>query len=224
MDTVKIGYARVSTDKKESGKEQTIEQQIDALTKCGVEHDNIFIDRGVSGSINLVKGEGWLALQDFVAQQPEKDKLELVVVDASRISRDFLGLQNGLDALNQQGIGFTTTDGRYTRFIATDTMQLFQIAAEALGASLYRERVRSATKAKLKYLKEVEGVQLGRPRKLTDTDMLRIKEFRKKNMGYGRIAKELSTDRYNKQGKPETVSKSLIVKAVKAIENGEDAS
>ncbi|RCS75718.1 hypothetical protein CIK70_16175, partial [Brachybacterium alimentarium] len=137
---------------------------------------------------------------------------------------DFLGLQNGLDALNQQGIGFTTTDGRYTRFIATDTMQLFQIAAEALGASLYRERVRSATKAKLKYLKEVEGVQLGRPRKLTDTDMLRIKEFRKKNMGYGRIAKELSTDRYNKQGKPETVSKSLIVKAVKAIENGEDAS
>ncbi|RCS76580.1 hypothetical protein CIK70_15740, partial [Brachybacterium alimentarium] len=89
MDTVKIGYARVSTDKKESGKEQTIEQQIDALTKCGVEHDNIFIDRGVSGSINLVKGEGWLALQDFIAQQPEKDKLELVVVDASRISRDF---------------------------------------------------------------------------------------------------------------------------------------
>ncbi|SMX90749.1 Site-specific DNA recombinase [Brevibacterium iodinum ATCC 49514] len=220
METIKIGYARVSTDKKESGKEQTIEQQIEALTKCGVEHDNIFIDRGVSGSINLVKGEGWLALQDFIAQQPEKDNLELVVVDASRISRDFLGLQNGLDALNKQGIGFTTTDGRYSRFIATDTMQLFQIAAEALGASLYRERVRSATKAKLKYLKEVEGVQLGRPRKLTDTDFMRIRDMRSKKWGYGRIAKELSKNRFSKAGKPETVSKSLIVKAVKAIENG----
>lgn len=218
--TVKIGYVRVSTDKKEIGKEQTIEQQVTSLIEFGVDRKHIFEDRGVSGAINLEKGDGWIALQKFINDYPSKSDLELVVADASRISRDFLGLQNAIDRLNKMGVGVSTSDGRYQRFIASDTMELFQIAAEGLGAALYREKVAAATKAKLQYLKVEQGVQLGRPRKLTDTDLMRIRDMRNKKWGYGRIAKELSKDRFNRAGKPETVSKSLIVKAVKAIENG----
>lgn len=221
METTKIGYVRVSTDNE--GKEQTIEQQVAALERYGVKNEHIFADKGVSGSINLTKGAGWLAVAALIDSTDDKTTLELVVVDPSRISRDFLALQNTINQLNLAGIGFTTTDGRYTRFIAQNTMELFQIAAEALGAALFREKVRVATKAKLDYLKS-QGVQLGRPKKITDTDILRIKDMRAQGHGYQRIATALSKDRYDAKGRPETVSKALIVTTVRALESDDAAA
>ena len=215
METVKIGYVRVSTDNE--GKEQTLEQQVEALERYGVDNARIFADKGVSGSVNLTKGAGWLALTALIDATDDQTNLELVVVDPSRISRDFLALQNTINQLNLAGVGFTTTDGRYTRFIAQNTMELFQIAAEALGAALFREKVRVATKAKLDYLKST-GVVLGRPKKITDTDRLRIKDLRQQGYGYQRIANALSKDRFDAKGRPETVSKALIVNTVRELE------
>lgn len=221
METLKIGYVRVSTDNE--GKEQTTEQQVEALERYGVNSAHIFTDKGVSGSINLTKGAGWLAVAALIDATEDKSSLELVVVDPSRISRDFLALQNTINQLNLAGVGFTTTDGRYTRFIAQNTMELFQIAAEALGAALFREKVRVATKAKLDYLKS-QGVQLGRPKKITETDLLRIKNLRAQGHGYQRIAKALSKDRFDAKGRPETISKALIVNTCRDLEAVESAA
>lgn len=158
--TLKLGYIRVSTDAKEDGREQTLDQQKEILMTWGVQEEHIFQDR-ISGSKNITEGAGWERLEDFIENHPEKQELELCAVKFDRISRDFLQLQNTIASLNAKGIGITAEG--YQRFIAKDTMDLMRIAMESFGAALYRERVRKATSEKLQYLKNVKGVQLGPP-------------------------------------------------------------
>lgn len=190
--TLKLGYARVSTDKEEDGREQTLEQQIDRLTEAGVASENIYAEK-VSGRTNLTKGAQWRKLRDRALDT--EGPVEIVVVSWSRVSRDALKLQNVVAELGAEGVCFTVAgDPRYQQHVVKDAMDGLVLAFEAFGAQLQREHIASATKAKLQFLKS-QGVKLGRPTKLDDDDKSYIREKSATGWGAARIAKELSTKR-----------------------------
>jgi len=166
-----LGWARVSTKKTEDRKEQTLDQQIEAIQAYGVLSGNIYSDR-ISGSITLKKSEQWAALRDR-ALDP-KQQVEIVLVSWSRLSRDFYDFLAAVNLYTSNGCVFTILgDSRYQKYAPKDAMESFQLAMEAFGAQDFRERISKATKAKLDYLKSI-GVRLGRPEKLSLEDCAEI--------------------------------------------------
>lgn len=203
--TLKLGYARVSTDRAEGANEQTIGQQIDKLTEYGVKTSDIYSEK-ISGSVNLEVGTEWLSLKKRALEATEP--VEIVMVDWSRLSRDGLAFQNAVATLSKFGCVFSIVgDSRYQEYAPKDSMDSMLLAFEAFGAQMYRERIQKATKAKLDYLKS-QGVKLGRPSKLTDADRLVIEQLYAGGYGAGRIADELTKRR--------TAAIPLEVKAVEA--------
>ncbi|OZB83615.1 recombinase family protein [Microbacterium sp. 13-71-7] len=169
---ISLGWARVSTDKKEDRKEQTLDQQIDALSTYGVPTENIYSDK-MSGTISLKKSEQWAALSER-ALDP-KQKIEIVLVSWSRLSRDFYDFLAAVNQYTTNGCVFTVIgEPRYQKYAPKDAMESFQLAMEAFGAQDYRERISKATKESLHYKKHVLGIRLGRPEKLTLEDCAEI--------------------------------------------------
>lgn len=194
--TILLGYARVSTD--DSGlREQTLRQQFEALEDYGVPADSIFSDKGVSGSVNLKSGRGWLSLleavEEFLARGEE---VEIVAFDWSRISRDFFAFLAAVNELAQRGVCFTmTSDSRFVRYRPLTSSDGLMLAIEAFGSQSMREKISASTKAKLASLK-AQGVVLGRPKKLSSADLDRIRELRAEGFGYRKIAAKLSEERF----------------------------
>lgn len=187
-----LGWARVSTDKKEDRKEQTLDQQIEALRRYGVPAENIYEDR-ISGTISLKKSEQWAALSER-ALDP-KQSVEIVLVSWSRLSRDFYDFLAAVNQYTTNGCVFTVLgDSRYQKYAPKDAMESFQLAMEAFGAQDYRERISKATKESLHYKKHVLGIRLGRPEKLTLADcdeinrLARLDDFRNPRL----IAEEIT--------------------------------
>lgn len=168
---ISLGWGRVSTKKTEDRKEQTLEQQLEAIQAYGVLAGNTYSDR-VSGSITLKESESWAALSER-ALAP-KQLTEIVMVSWSRLSRDFYDFLAAVNLYTSNGCVFTILgDSRYHKYAPKDAMESFQLAMEAFGAQDFRERISKATKAKLDYLKG-QGVKLGRPEKLTLEDCAEI--------------------------------------------------
>lgn len=169
---ISLGWARVSTDKKEDRKEQTLDQQIDALSTYGVPTENIYSDK-ISGTISLKKSEQWAALSERALDS--KQKIEIVLVSWSRLSRDFYDFLAAVNQYTTNGCVFTVIgEPRYQKYAPRDAMESFQLAMEAFGAQDYRERISKATKESLHYKKHVLGIRLGRPEKLTLDDCAEI--------------------------------------------------
>lgn len=168
---ISLGWARVSTKKTEDRKEQTLDQQIEALQAYGVPAVNIYSDK-ISGSITLKKSEQWAALSER-ALDP-KQQVEIVLVSWSRLSRDFYDFLAAVNLYTSNGCVFTILgDSRYQKYAPKDAMESFQLAMEAFGAQDFRERISKATKAKLDYLRS-QGVRLGRPEKMSLDDCAEI--------------------------------------------------
>lgn len=190
---ITLGWARVSTDK-EDKREQTLEQQIDALLKYGVPAENIYKDK-ISGTISLDKSEEWAALSEraLAPSQP----VEIVLASWSRLSRDFWKFLAAVNHYASEGCVFTILgDPRYQRYAPRDAADGLMLAIEAFGSTSLREKISIATKAKLDYLKSI-GVRLGRPEKLTLEDcaeinrLSQLEEFRNPRL----IAEEITAHR-----------------------------
>lgn len=191
IETLKLGYARVSTDKKE-GREQTLDQQIDELLRAGVLRENIYAEK-ISGSVNLEKGAEWLALKERAVE--ESGSVEIVAVSWSRISRNVkMCCMTAWALADDEGCVFTIIrDPRYQQIALTESMDILTFVIDLTQAQMFREQIAKATKAKLDYLKE-QGVKLGPPAKLTARDHEAIRRFYfEDGMGGGRIA-DILTD------------------------------
>lgn len=209
--TIKLGYARVSTDKEE-GREQTLGQQIDKLTEYGIEPGDIYSEK-ISGSINLLKGKQWLALQDRVMNSDEP--VEIVFVAWNRLSRDAVEFQVVVTRLGKLGHCFTVLgDSRYQRYQVKDAMDGLMLALEAFAAQMHNEHVSKATKAKLDW-KKAQGDILGRPKKLTPKDSEAIASLTAKGHGYNFIAQELTKRRVKAIPAEVKMIEAAYVKAVK---------
>jgi DNA invertase Pin-like site-specific DNA recombinase len=192
---LQLGWARVSTDKKEDRKEQTLDQQIEAIQTYGVLAGNIYDDK-ISGTVSLKKSEKWAALSER-ALDP-KQPVEIALVSWSRLSRNFYDFLAAVNLYTSNGCVFTIVgDARYQKYAPKDAMESFQLAMEAFSAQSYREGVSKATKAALHYKKHVLGIKLGRPEKLTLEDCAEIDRLAKLD-GYENprlIAEEITSQR-----------------------------
>ena len=152
----KIGYVRVSdTDQSEN-------LQIDALKQAGC--DVIYGDHGVSGSIKKRKG-----LDELFASLNEGDTL--VVWKLDRLGRSTIHLLQLLDGLRKRNVDFQAITQGIDTTTSIGRMLYGQLA---VFAEFEREQIRERTKAGMAAAK-ARGVHIGRPRKLTDKQILSAK-------------------------------------------------
>lgn len=148
-----VGYARVSTE------DQKLDLQLDALTRAGC--DDIFHDHGVSGAKAERPGLD-AALKSLV----EGDTL--VVYKLDRLGRSVLHLADLITRLDDDCIQFCSlTEGIDT---ATPGGKLvFHVFAAV--AEFSRNLIRENTVAGINAAR-TRGVKIGRPRRMTDDDVM----------------------------------------------------
>jgi len=152
-----IGYARVSTQ------EQNLDLQIHALEKAGC--GQIFEDNGVSAVADKRSG-----FEKALAALKPKDVFVIWKMD-----RAFRSLKNALDTLDeleQRGVEFRSI----TEEIETSTPMgrcMYQI--RNVFAELERNIIRERTIAGMDAARR-RGAKIGRPRKLSDEQILKIKK------------------------------------------------
>lgn len=156
--TMKIGYARVSTD------EQNLDLQIDALKSAGC--DQIFTDHGISGITKDREGltQALLAVGNGNI---------LVVWKLDRLGRSLGFLCELIERMKGQGAGFQSlTDGIDTT--TTGGKLVFHIMGAL--AEFERDLIKERTKAGMKSAKK-RGKHVGRPKALSKGQIQHMKEL-----------------------------------------------
>lgn len=152
------GYIRVSDD------EQNADLQRDALEAAGCE--KIYCDLGISGAV--IKRP---ALQSLLDDLDNDDTL--VVWKFDRLGRSTINLLMLFDELKSRDIRVMSI----TQGIDTGSVEgrIF-FGQLALFAEYEREMIRQRTKAGMQAAKK-RGVHIGRPRKLSDKEVICIREL-----------------------------------------------
>jgi DNA invertase Pin-like site-specific DNA recombinase len=153
-----VGYARVSTC------DQKLDIQLDALKRAGC--DSVFHDHGVSGALADRPGLDE-ALQSLQAGDT------LVVYKLDRLGRSVLHLADMITRLDADGVQFCSL----TEGIDTTTpggKLVFHVFAAV--AEFSRNLIRENTCAGLRVARE-RGAQIGRPRCLTDEQVLEAQSY-----------------------------------------------
>jgi len=152
-----IGYARVSTE------EQHLDLQLDALEEAGC--DRIYKDQGISAVIKHRTG-----FEDALKALHDGDTFVIWKMD-----RAFRSLRHALDVLEEferREIQFCSlTDQLDTTTPMGKCMYQIRNAFAELERNLISERTKAGMKAAKK-----RGVKLGRPRKLSDKQIVWAKE------------------------------------------------
>ncbi len=173
---MKIGYARVSTD------DQSLDLQIDALTISGC--DTIYKDHGISGVKANRDG------LDAAIKATGKNDI-LVVWKLDRLGRSLSFLIHLVETLRERGAGFCSlTDGIDT---TTPSGTLVFHIMGAL-AEFERELIRERTKAGMLAAKQ-RGTILGRPRKLTRSQITQAYALHKNGQTLTALAPRYGVDR-----------------------------
>ena len=129
-----VGYARVSTD------EQSLDLQLDALRKAGVEDDQIFTDKASAAS---TRRRGFRRMMLYLAKGDT-----LVVWRLDRFARNLLDLLAHLRDFEKRGIKFKSLTEALDTETATGRLVLHVLAAIAeFERQLIGERVRAGMKA-----------------------------------------------------------------------------
>lgn len=169
-----IGYARVSTD------DQRLELQTEALTKAGVEPNNIHTDTKSGVSVRR-PGLG-AAMKDLVAGDT------LVVWKLDRLGRSLIDLLNHLTELERRGIGFRSL----TESIDTkEPVGRLLLAVLGAVAQFERDLISERTRAGMQVLRD-RGVKLG-PKRVIDRE--RVIKLHRAGYTLDEIAKQFPGSR-----------------------------
>ncbi|OPZ65300.1 MAG: DNA-invertase hin [Firmicutes bacterium ADurb.Bin506] len=180
--TEKIGYARVSTH------EQNADNQVIQLLEAGVPRDNLFIDRGVSGTVPPAERPAFKKMLDYLAAHPGRVRC-LFVVELSRLGRTMFETIAMVQKIESAGVviwslapneSFTRNEDAALRAIM---MVILSWVAERERANLIER-----TKAGLDRAR-ADGKTLGRPR--ADIDWGRVADRRAEGAPWTVIAREL---------------------------------
>ena len=151
----RLGYIRVSTA------EQSPARQIDGLRAAC---DAVFIEKGSASSHHRP------VYDEVLAKLKSGDTL--VVWDVDRAYRSVIDALTEVRALSERGVGFEAMSGEYDLSTADGG---FSFTIRAAVSEWEREKLKARTREGLAAAK-ARGVKLGRPRKLSDADILRIKD------------------------------------------------
>ncbi|MDQ0726052.1 recombinase family protein [Microbacterium sp. W4I20] len=191
-DCYRPGYIRVSTKEQELGLESQFQQLID----YGVKKEDIFVDRGVSGTSNF-HSERMEALMLAVRGDREKHnrKIEVVVAKLDRWGRDPEETIALLKELHVSGACLTSL-GENIHMVNPDSGTGMLIVRIMLAvAAQERDRIAERTRDSLVAVR-ARGIPLGPPPKLTSNDVAWIRDkHEKEKWGAKRIAKALPAAR-----------------------------
>ena len=167
-----IGYARVSTE------EQSLELQIEALKRAGVQAENIHVEKVSAASQKRRKLEWSLGLL--------RPGDTLVVWKLDRLARNILDLYRILGIIEENGAKFRSI----TEAIDTAT-PIGRLLFTLLGAVAQFERdlIVERTKAGMR-VKRLSGWKPGPKRRLTDGQLADIRRRAKKGEHHRDLAKE----------------------------------
>lgn len=166
-----VGYARVSTA------EQSLQMQIDALTKAGVRRDHIHAE--TASGVASRRPALALALKDV------REGDTLVVWKLDRLGRSMLDLLNQIDALEKRGVGLRSlTDGIDTTTPAGRLMLHMLGALAQFERDLIRERSRAGLLAHI-----ARGGRIGAPRALTPAQVKQGQKWRREHVPVKEIAR-----------------------------------
>ena len=173
---MRIGYARVSTE------EQSLDLQIDALTKAGC--DQIFKDHGISGVAPKRPGRE----QALAALQPGD---MLVVWRLDRLARSMQDLLGTVQALHEREVGFQSICEHI------DISSAFgELILHVLSAIVHFERrlIVERTEAGMKAAK-ARGSRFGRKRAIDKLALIGAIELQRSGTPIPEIAETLGVGR-----------------------------
>ncbi|MFV4914358.1 recombinase family protein [Microbacterium lacticum] len=184
----RIGYIRVSTKEQELGLEAQTQQLID----YGVAAEDIFVDKGTSGTVNT-HSEKMGKLMAFVEEHD--GQVEVVVSKLDRRGRDPEDTIAKIKELDKIGGCLTSLAESVLRATPENAAGMLLIRILLAVAAMERERIAERTRESLEALRR-RGVPLGPTPKLSSRDVEWIKE-RHELFGWGaqRITKALPIER-----------------------------
>ena len=174
---MQFGYARVST------RDQRTEQQESALLDSGC--DRVFVDRGISG---------------IEAERPELNRLldqlrdgdVVIVTKLDRLGRSLRNIFDIVDTIEKRGAGLRSlaeSDIDTTSAAGKLVFRVFAVVAE-----FERDRLRERTLEGISRAR-ANGTKIGRPRRLSDSDIAALRSLREHGRSYGSLAKTLNIAR-----------------------------
>lgn len=176
-------YLRVSTDK------QDLETQMESvkrwLSEKGITEYKIIKDEGISGSVPAKQRPGFSNLLGIIEEGDV-----LVVSELTRIGRSLSDVIFTLDELTKRGIRVVAVKEGLD---STANEMQFKVMSTllALFADLEREFIRKRTKEGLQKAREA-GKRIGRPRALSEEQLITVAELYRKGFKIKEIASILN--------------------------------
>jgi DNA invertase Pin-like site-specific DNA recombinase len=168
-----IGYARVSTE------DQNLDMQIAMLKQAGVSTEDLFTDK--LSAVNAKRPYFNLMMKHLYPGDT------LLIYSISRLAREVRALFSILDDLKELGVTVKSLTEPHLDLTTPQGRMMMTITAAVDQNE--RERLQSRTKDGMAELKR-QGMSLGRPRKVSKTDIEKMKKMRASGKGVGVIAKK----------------------------------
>lgn len=188
-----VGYVRVSTEEQATSGLGIGAQEVALNEECdrrGWDLCRIFADKGASGSVPPDRRTGLTAAIEMLDRG---DADTLVVAKIDRLGRSLLDLLVLTEAAERAGWSVVDVSGALD--MSTPTGKLM---AQVMGAfaQLERSLIADRTKAALA-VRRSQGVQLGRPSKVSNEARARLSELRADGLSWQMVA-----DMMNEEGWP----------------------
>lgn len=175
-----IGYVRVSS------KEQNTDNQLLAMTNAGFQPDKIFSDHGISGQVNGQDRAGFAGCLNYL-----RDQDTLVVFAIDRLGRSTIDVLRNIQLLQHKGVRLVVIQQGFDTSSPAGKLALTMFSAFAeFENTLRRDRQMLGIQRAKK-----ENRLTGRPRKITDDDVLKAKDLISKGIPKAQVARELRMDR-----------------------------
>jgi DNA invertase Pin-like site-specific DNA recombinase len=192
------GYIRTSRDQEPGHPGSDPEVQRRQLVDTGVEPGRIYADVAVSGATPDSSRAQWHILDQLLAQG---DLLVVAAVD--RLGRRYLETMWAIYDLQRRGVRLRSlagNEGEWTKFLDADPdspeafMGNILASMAAYVASQERQNISRRTRAGLDAARE-KGVDLGRPRRLTNEQLIAIRQDVEEGMPVAAVARKYGVPR-----------------------------
>ena len=192
------GYIRTSRDQEPGHPGSDPHVQRRQLVEAGVDPARIYADVAASGSKDYNSRDQWHVLDQQLAQGDV-----LVVVAIDRLGRRYLETMWAIYDLQRRGIrlrSLADNEVQWTKYLDADPdspeafMGNVLASMAAYVASQERQNISRRTRAGLQAARE-KGVELGRPRRLTDDQLVAIRQDMQEGMPVAAVARKYGVPR-----------------------------
>lgn len=168
---VKIGYVRVSNEKK-----QDPESQKNLMREMGIPEHEIFVDDGISGWVNPHDRPVYKQMIKRIADPMKEKVTEIVFSEFSRLGRNAKDSIYELIRLEKDGVAISSLSSYEETINRIPVEFQLQILSGMLtGAEMERKHTQERTRWGLKRVREYgskSGKPMGRPRVIIDWEKI----------------------------------------------------